>query len=201
MAKIKAKMYNPHQIEELMKTPEGIREARRTYSELRKIANKRIARLEAAGFRSYRQDNQPFAKLENIWTVDLAYELSELTRYLMHEGTTVREAKTQRKRFLEGMHDKGYYYITEANYYDFLDFMGNMREVYGARAFDSGDAVDVYNETQRLNIPREVVQKHYEYFVQKQDQLETLQPKKSRKSYKFNEVKKKITKQEEITRS
>lgn len=193
MSKVKARVYNPYQIELLLRTAEGRREVRRSYSELRKIANKRISRLEKAGFRTFRKKNKRFSTLAEIKSDQALKEaLSELSKYIRTEGTTVREAKEQRTRFLEAMRERKLYYFNEENYNDALDFFDDLHGKYEDMVYDSGDAVELYNETLRLNISPKALFEHYDFFKKNQTILESLDPKASGRRYRFSEVKDKI---------
>ena len=162
------KIYLPHQIEAMS---EGA--IRKAYSALRKIANKRLTNLEKnnlGGFGSFR-----YGKLEQIHPEDVAQELAEVSRFLRDPRHTVRGAKAYRKNVIDVLHDKpGFEDINEANFREWTSYMDYLREKYGNKLFDSGDATDVFIEAERLNLPKSIIENHYTMFKNNIDVVQNI---------------------------
>lgn len=162
------KIYLPHQIDAMS---EGA--IRKAYSALRKIANKRLANLEKnnlGGFGSFR-----YGKLEQIHPEDVAQELAEVSRFLRDPRHTVRGAKAYRKNVIDVLHDKpGFEDITEENFREWTAYMDYLREKYGNKLFDSGDATDVFIEAERLNLPKSIIENHYTMFKNNIDVVQNI---------------------------
>ena len=74
------------------------------------------------------------------------------------------------------MIEKGYSDLVSTNedIYNMIDYMDYLREQYGEKLFDSGDALDVLQEGQRLNIPPEKLRENYDLFASNIDKMEKL---------------------------
>lgn len=157
---------------------------RKEYSRLRSIANKRIQRMTKAGL--MRKQTPLFATIKEInesskWNVES--QLASVSSFLSSERTTVTGTKKFLNDFREMMTDKGYGDLVDntENTYELIDFMEHMREQYSDKVFDSGDALDVLQETQRLRIPMSTVMEKYEEFHENMDKLADLEPPKGKK--------------------
>lgn len=78
--------------------------------------------------------------------------------------------------FRETMTEKGYGDLVQTNedIYNMIDYMDYLREQYSEKLFDSGDALDVLQEGQRLNIPPEKLRENYDLFASNLDKMEKL---------------------------
>lgn len=152
------KTYFPYQIERMSN-----RDIRKAYSDLRKTANKRLANLEKnnlGGYGAFR-----FAKLEQIHADDVGQELAELSRFMRDPRHTVRGARSHRDNILDTLHEKpGFEDINESNFRAWTEYMDHLREKYGNKLFDSGDATDVFMEAERLDLPATIIKNHYNLF-------------------------------------
>lgn len=153
-------VYLPHEIEAM--TPAEIRKA---YSRLRKIANKRLANLEKnelGGFGSFR-----YGRLDQLYSDDVGEELAEISLFLRDPRHTVRGAKAWKRDVLDSLHaNKGGIFddINESNFQDWVKYMDHLRERYGNKLFDSGDATEVFLEAERLNLPDNIIKNHFNMF-------------------------------------
>lgn len=118
-------------------------ELRRFYSEERKIANKREARLQAAGLAGQTAE---FRKTTNLATVqDLVREIADVNRYLQGK-TTVRERRAEVRQKLDKMHGRGMFEnVNERNFSKFARFMDWARSTSLLQSFSSES--DVIEET------------------------------------------------------
>lgn len=175
-----AKLYTPASISKMK--PADIN---KEYSRLRSIANKRIARLEAQGLN---RDNVKFATIQQIkdsskW--DVGSQLAEVSRFLRSDRTTVSGTKKYLKDFQEQMQERGYGDLVDSvdKTWKMIDYMEALRERHSDKIFDSGDALDVLQEGERLKIPIDKLIEHYEDFATNLDQMEKLQPSRNGREF------------------
>lgn len=168
----------------------AISEVKKAYSELRSVANKRLSRLESQGLGSY--GSYRFPKVRDLTENQIRSELAETSRYLRDPRHTVRGEKAYMKREIESLHDQGYDFIDESNFYEFTDYMDDLRDQYGAKAFDSGDAADVFNNSQKIGIDPELVKENFEYFAEHLSELERMKPARSASGATMPAVRRKI---------
>lgn len=175
-----AKLYTPASISKMK--PSDIN---KEYSRLRSIANKRIARLGAQGLN---RDNVKFATIQQIkdsskW--DVGSQLAEVSRFLRSDRTTVSGTKKYLKDFQEQMQERGYGDLVDSvdKTWKMIDYMEALRERHSDKIFDSGDALDVLQEGERLKIPIDKLIEHYEDFATNLDQMEKLQPSRNGREF------------------
>lgn len=175
-----AKLYTPASISKMK--PADIN---KEYSRLRSIANKRISRLEAQGLN---RDNVKFATIQQIkdsskW--DVGSQLAEVSRFLRSDRTTVSGTKKYLKEFQEQMQERGYGDLVDSvdKTWKMIDYMEALRERHSDKIFDSGDALDVLQEGERLKIPIDKLIEHYEDFAINLDQMEKLQPSRNGREF------------------
>lgn len=182
------KIYTPKDINEI-----GSAEQRAEYIRLRKIAQKRRKRLEAAGFSKSAGRLFPTARsIDNA--LDLRYQLLELSRWLRDPAHKVRNAKRQRDYTLQALHNDGFDFINEDNFEAFTEYMDSLREEYAGQIFDSGDAADVFNQAQRIGIDPEVARKEFDYFADHLEELSRLKPVRSDHGATVSAIRNKINK-------
>ena len=160
-------------------------QVRKLYSEYRSIANKRINRLTEQGLN---RGKSKFATIKEIAASDRkSYQsaLADVVTFLRSDRTTVTGQKKFLSDFREMMESKGYGDLvkTNADIYSVIDFMESMREQYSDKIFDSGDALDVLKESQRLRIPKEKVIKYFDEFAINLSELEKVKPSRNGKEF------------------
>lgn len=167
------------------------KELRSYYSRARAAANKRIKRLEKVGLRSDTARGA-FPKIKGLSTGELERELADVSRFLRSERTTVTGERAFISNEITSLRKQGYDFVNQSNIYDFIKFMDEKREEVGSRYFDSGDAADVFNQGQRLNVPTDVLSKHFDYFLENMDKMENVQPIKTDRAITFSDIKRKM---------
>lgn len=174
--------------------PEEIRslsnkELRAEYSRARAAANKRIQRMFAAGL----SDNVAlFPKIKGLTDSEIESALAAASKVLRSERYTVTGTRKAMRVEMRIFRERGYTFLNESNFKQFTDFMESWREEAGDKIYDSFDAVDVFDQGQRLNIPPDVLQKHFDYFVENMDKLEQITPIKTDRAIKYSDIKRKI---------
>lgn len=167
------KLFSPAMIAKMT-----MKEIRKEYSNLRSIANKRIARLREQNLGSGVTKFGTIQDIVNSSKMSLSSALADVSKFLRSERTTVRGEKKFINDFREQMIERGYGDLVKdiASIYQMIDFMEHMREQYSDKIFDSGDALDVLQEAQRLKIPTEKVIEHFDEFATNLSDLEKVKP-------------------------
>ena len=174
----KRKLYSPYQISNMSESA-----IRKAYSELRSIANKRLARLENQGLGMTARTGYKFPTIRNIEEsskATIASELADVSKFLRDPRTTVSGEKQFLSNFREMMTEKGYSDLVETpdDIYKTLEFMEEIRDTNNNRLLPSGDVLDVLQHAERLKIPTEKLKDNIDLFVQHLDDLEDIKPTK-----------------------
>lgn len=153
-------------------TPEALqsgvlseKEIRDEYRRLRNIANKRIERLEKAGYGStqvYLRNAGAYKSASNYTMAELQYKLYQISKFVAAKSSTVSGIRTIEKEAIETLQEKGLGRIK--NLQEFGDFMTWARTRYKNSDFDSERAAEVYNEAKRRSIDIEEIKKDYELY-------------------------------------
>lgn len=153
-------------------TPEALqsgalseKEIRDEYRRLRNIANKRIARLEKAGYeqtQTFLRNVGAYKAPSNYTMEELQYKLYQVSKFVSARSSTVSGMRIIEKEAIEKLKEKELGRIT--NLQEFGDFMDWARTKYKNSDFDSERAAEVYNESKRRNISIEEIKKDYELY-------------------------------------
>lgn len=149
---------------------------RKMYSEFRSIANKRIQRIDKAGLPGERSMFPTIQQIEDSDKFDIFSALSDVQKFLRSNRNTVSGAKKFYRDMRKTMTEMGYGSLVQTNedIYQMVKYMEYLREQYGDNLFDSGDALDVLEQGQRLNIPIDKLKQNYELFATNLDKMEKL---------------------------
>lgn len=181
-----AELYFPFQIREM-----SAKAVRSAYVKMRKAANQRLTRMERAGLGT--KGSYRFPKVRDLSEDQMRKELADASRYMRDPRHTVPVERKFMRDELQRLHKKyGFNWINESNFYDFVDFMDDLREQYGNKAFDSGDAADVFNNSQKIGIDPEVVKEKFNYFAEHLVALKRMRPARTQKGATLPEVERKI---------
>lgn len=153
-------------------TPEALqsgslseKEIRDEYRRLRNIANKRIGRLEKAGYtgtQAYLRNVGAYKAPSNYTMAELQYKLYQISKFVAAKSSTVGGMRQIEKKMREKLHEKDLGRIM--NLQEFGDFMEWARTKYKNSDFDSERAAEVYNESKRRGIDIEEIKRDYELF-------------------------------------
>lgn len=181
-----AELYFPFQIRDMDKGA-----VRHAYAKMRKAANQRLTRMERAGLGT--KGAWRFPKVKDLSEKEMRAALAEASRYMRDPRHTVPGERKFMRDELQKLHEEyGYDWINESNFYDFVDFMDDLREQYGNKAFDSGDAADVFNNSQKIGIDPEVVKENFDYFAENLSALKRMKPARSAGGATLPAIKRKI---------
>lgn len=172
--------YQPSNIRNYIK--EGGKEAetavRKEYTRLRDIAQKRLKRMGAtmwADTQTYKRNVNHYPKLKDIRsTSELAARLSDLSRYIEAQTSTISGMEAQMKKSLKTLHESGYGFVSRENYISFGNFMEEYRLQKLDEIYDSGDAAETYDTLEKHRVDPEKVQKDFEFWLANMDLLKDL---------------------------
>ena len=153
-------------------TPEALqsgalseKEIRDEYRRLRNIANKRIDRLEKAGYgetQAYLRNAGAYKSASNYTMAELQYKLYQISKFVSAKSSTVTGMRSIEKEAIKALQGKGLGRVK--NLQEFGDFMSWARTRYKNSDFDSERAAEVYNEAKRRSIDIEEIKKDYELY-------------------------------------
>lgn len=175
--------YTPSNLKALLENKKES-QVRKEYSRLRDIAQKRLKRLEEAGFSEtevYKKNISHYPTLKEIKTKsELAQRLSDLSRFIKSSQTTVQGIKERRQKVLESLSEHGYGFVNESNLNEFGDFMESYRANMLDMEYDSGDAAELYSVSIKHKIDPEDLKKDFEYYLDNLEELKKLRRSKKR---------------------
>ena len=169
-------------------------EVKEAFQHLKSVANKRIGRMQAQGLG---RPMQKFRSVRGMSEEQMRQGLAEVSRWIREPSHTVRGYKSRRSEMLDAFHEKGYDFVNEENYEDFIDYMEELREEYGSKVFDSSAAADVFGQTQRIGIDPDTVKKNFDYFADHLDELDRMKPVRTDKGATMPAIRRKIKRLEE----
>lgn len=165
--------YTPVKLRELLKTPEGEKIVRKEYTRLRDISQKRLKRLEKAGYsktQAYMRNINHYPKLKDIKSkTELAYRLSDLSRFITSKVSTVSGIKEVQKKAIKTMHEHGYDFVNSKNIKQFGEFMESFRNQQLDMQYDSGDAAELFSVVTKKKLDIESVKENFEEYLNQYD--------------------------------
>ena len=198
--KYEADFYQPSSIRNYMR--EGGKEAeaavRKEYTRLRDIAQKRLKRMGAtmwADTQTYKRNVNHYPKLKDIQSQsELAARLSDLSRYIEAQTSTISGMEAQMKKSLKTLHESGYGFVNRENYISFGKFMEEYRLQKLDEIYDSGDAAETYDLLEKHRIDPEKVQKDFEFWLANMELLKNLPTGKGQKEIQESTLRKRLLK-------
>lgn len=181
------KLYFPFQIRDM-----SAGDIRSAYVKMRKAANQRLTRMEKAGLGT--KGAWRFPKVKDLSEKQMAEQLADASLYMRDVRHTVPGERKFMQDELRKLHKEyGFNWINESNFYAFTDFMEDLREQYGNKAFDSGDAADVFNNSQKIGMAPDVVKENFDYFAEHLAELKRMRPARSAAGATLQAVERKIS--------
>lgn len=135
--------------------PQGLqrydeRTLRKEYTRLRDIAQKRLSRMGGTMFsesETYQQNVGQFEKTRDIKTESqLRQNLTQLARFVMAESSTIQGQKAIMARGISTWREKGYDWVNESNWFDFVDFLDYVKS-HEKHVYDLDDALAEFKRT------------------------------------------------------
>lgn len=145
----------------------GEKEIRRIYSEYRKIANKRAARLRGAGYGKYEIAKTFFPTTKSLSAGELREQFADLNRYLKDTRTTLKSLRKYEAESIASLHEHGYKFVNHGNFKEFGDFMewAKAREGANDRVYKSGHMSEMFEQIERLNISENALEANFKYYL------------------------------------
>ncbi len=179
------KTYRPNDLKGMTE-----REMRQEYSRLRRNANRRLANMEKNNLG--RWGSNRFASSRGMSAEWVQAALMDVSVYLRDPRHTVKGERDQMNAVIESLKDRGIDYIDEGNFYEFTDFMEELRGQYNEKIFDSSDALEVFGQMQRLGVDRETIMNNYEFFAKNAYKMNRLRIPRSERGTSYKELRRKI---------
>ena len=177
-------------------------DARKEYTRLRDIAQKRLKRMGQSMFRDtqvYRLNKDAYPVLKEIKagrngrpSADLAYKLSALSRFVTSEQGSVAGMQRIMRKNLQTLHEHGYTFVQPENYVNFGKFMEEWRAQGLDKEYDSGDAADLYEQVERHKMDPEKVAERFQYWLENRQELENLKPSKGKSAGSARRIRERI---------
>ena len=121
---------------DLYRNPDTVRQIpwiRKEYTRLKSIANKRIARLEKAGYAEtdmVREYKGFFTSARGMSTDDIADIMPELSYFLESSLSTVKGMREYTRKQVQTLNDSGYDFVNEGNFQQWASFMDQVHEFF-----------------------------------------------------------------------
>ena len=189
--------YQPANLRKQMK--EGkLKEIRKEYTRLRDISQKRLKRLGNSMFRDtqmYKRNVNHYPLLKNIQSEsELAARLSDLSRFITSQTSTVSGMNAQMNRSLATLHEHDYKFVTKENFISFGKFMEEYRFQKLDELYDSGDAAETYEALEKHRVDPEKVKEDFEFWLQNQETLQAMATGSGKKEIQESTLRKRMIK-------
>ena len=138
-------VYYPYRLEQMDESA-----LRKEYTRLRKIANKRLARLQASKYKDSdlaREYAGGFEILANV--TDLPRELTLLARFVASEKSSITGLKRIETKAISTLHQHGYTFVNAGNVGQFGSFMEEMRQAGYSKLYSSEFLANWWSEKGR----------------------------------------------------
>ena len=120
------------------------KEARAEYARLRAVAEKRVQRLENAGYKLNGQ--KEFKPLQrNASEAEIYKSLADVAKFVNMKSSTITGRKAQVEKMVEKMHEHGYDFINKNNAEQFGEFMREAKKHDEYRGYDSEEVVELFH--------------------------------------------------------
>ena len=126
-------VYYPYRLEQMDESA-----LRKEYTRLRKIANKRLARLQASKYKDTDLAKEYAGGFEILANVaDLPRELTILARFVASERSSITGLKRMENQTISTLHKHGYTFVNAGNVGQFGAFMEEMRQAGLSKLYSS----------------------------------------------------------------
>lgn len=140
------------------------REARAEYARLRAVAEKRIQRLQSAGYKI--QGPTSFKPLpRGAGETEIYKSLADVARFISQKSSTITGRKEQIRSFVETMQERGYDFINERNADEFGEFMREAKKHDEYRGYDSEEVVELFHLAKEKRVKPEELAKDLDTWI------------------------------------
>lgn len=151
----------------------SVREMRALYSEYRKVATKRINRIRDSEYADSENARRIYAPLpKDATNSQVRKALYDVALFLNSKGGSLSGMRRQRKKFVETMHDRGYYFVTLKNADEFGRYMDAVRYHYGNRkGYYPEGAVELFEEIVDKKADPNIIMESFGYYLDKPERI------------------------------
>ena len=148
--------------------PDQVATARREYQRLRRVAEKRLARLGASEFADsevYRRNVGGFTPLSKVSSNrELGALLYQVRNFLDARRSSVTGQRAIITEQLETLHEHGYTFVNKSNLKAFGEFMEAARAAAGGTLYASDRVAEMYDAAERKGIPPEQLMENFDFW-------------------------------------
>ena len=157
-------VYYPYRLEQMDESA-----LRKEYTRLRKIANKRLARLQASKYKDTDLAKEYAGGFEILANVaDLPRELTVLARFLASERSSITGLQRIDKQTISTLHQHGYTFVNTKNVRQFGAFMEEMRQAGLSKLYSSEFIATWWSEQGRSKLDNvDELKREFEKYVGK----------------------------------
>ena len=138
-------VYYPYRLEQMDESA-----LRKEYTRLRKIANKRLARLQASKYKDTDLAKEYAGGFEILANVaDLPRELTVLARFVASKNSSITGLKKMETKAISTLHQHGYTFVNAGNVGQFGAFMEEMRQAGYSKLYSSEFLANWWSEKGR----------------------------------------------------
>lgn len=148
--------------------PDQVATARREYQRLRRVAEKRLARLGASEFadsEAYLRNVGKFTPLSQVSSNrELGALLYQVRNFLDARRSSVAGQRAIIKEQIETLHEHGYTFVNKSNLKAFGEFMEAARAAAGGTLYASDRVAEMYDAAERKGIPPEQLLENFDFW-------------------------------------
>lgn len=155
--------------------PDQVATARREYQRLRRVAEKRLARLGASEFadsEAYQRNVGTFTPLSQVSSNrELGALLYQVRNFLDARRSSVTGQRAIIKEQIATLHEHGYTFVNKSNLKAFGEFMEAARAAAGGTLYASDRVAEIYDAAERKGIPPEQLMENFDFWRKNVDAL------------------------------
>ena len=178
--------YVPKEIVDALHNPELAKAIRKDYSEMRRLANRRLEAFKGTEWENSSQYKLNAGKYKPLSEIksdkEFAYLLSDLHKFINSKTSTVTGLKQQRNQAVEILQERGYDFINKKNIKAFGDFMEDLRQRKIAGLYDSERLAEIFEISEREKVDPKTVAERFTDYERKQTELPPEQRSKNRRA-------------------
>lgn len=155
----------------------NLREARAEYVRLAKVANKRLARIQAsADFgTSAKAARGFFGSVKELKTERQVYAaLQSVARFTSQKTSSLSGLREAQKKQLETMREMGYTFLNKSNIREFGKFWQEVKKHAEYKSYDSERIVNMFRDAKRKRIDTEDLAKDFNFWIENSEKLSTM---------------------------
>lgn len=153
-----------------------LKDIKKEYQRLRKIAKERLRKLKKAGYADsdiYRRFRTAFPPYNKIKTnTALGIHLADIRHFLSLKTSTVGGMHKVENKVLQRLHESGYTFVNKENLKAFGAFMDAVRAKYSGLIYGSDQVVDLFGAAYEKSLDPAQLLQDFEYWQENVYELE-----------------------------